>query len=258
MTGEQRREHILNLVAAGNAVSVSELARHWRVSEMTIRRDLAALAEAGLIARTHGGAIGVRKSALEFKFQDREERCSAEKRAIAEFMARQVREGMTISLDTGTTTLAVARALGPVKGLTILTTSLAVAWTLAAQDNVEVVLSGGTMRRTTPDLSGPVAEENIRRFHVNLAVVGADAVSRAGAFTNETGVAGITRALMETADRVALVVDHTKFSAVGFVRYASLSDFDTIVTDEGCPPDVRAWLGKCRAEVVFVPVRKCR
>jgi DeoR/GlpR family transcriptional regulator of sugar metabolism len=240
-------------VQAGR-VSVEALAGEFGVSVMTVRRDLAELARLGKVNRVHGGAIPSRAGMAEFSFREKATDMAEEKRAIARAVSVMIEPGMSVSLDTGTTTLEVARMLVGRARLRVLTTSLAIASVLHADQGIDLVLLGGTVRKNTPDLWGGITEENIRRFRSDLAVLGTDAISPSGAFTTDVPTSRVSRALMETAGRKVLVADHSKFSKTAFVRHAALSEMDLLVTDERCPQDVRAWLGEAAREVVYAPL----
>ena len=242
MTRTSRRNEILELATRTGEVSVTELAARFGVSVMTVRRDLSRLASAGRLSRTHGGAVApVRAGVIEFPFDPKVNGRTAAKQAIAREVAAMLSAGMAVSLDTGTTTLEVARALSRHAGpLTVLTTSLAIASALQRCESIELVLLGGTVRKYSPDLTGPLTEDNLKRFRVHFAILGADAVTPDGLFTTDVNVSRVSRAMIESAEKVVLTVDSTKFMKTAFVRCAPLSDVDRIVTDEECPADVRA------------------
>jgi DeoR/GlpR family transcriptional regulator of sugar metabolism len=254
MNTHNREEEILGLAVRDGEVSVDDLARRLGVSEMTIRRDLARLARAGRLNRTHGGAVLSRPAVIQFSFLEAENRHAAEKRAIAREAAQRVALGQSVALDTGTTTLEVARALAGVPGLTVLTSSLAIASVLHGRENLELVLLGGVARKHSPDLSGALTEQNAQLFRVHWAFLGADAVGPAGTFTTDFRVAGVSRALAARADRTVLVADHTKFHLTAFVRCVELTELDEVITDAGCAADVRAWLETAVPKVTYAPV----
>ena len=187
--------------------SVGVLAHRFGVTPMTIRRDLDALERQGMVLRTHGGAVLARPGIVEFRFAERRRTHASQKQAIARAVAGIVRPGMKITLDTGTTTLEVARAIAGVPEITVLTTSLAIASVLYACEHIELVLMGGTVRKNDPDLSGVLTEQNLRCFHVDLAVLGADAVSAEGVYTTDMGIARGSQAMMVGAQRKVLVAD---------------------------------------------------
>jgi len=252
MTKLARHARILEIAAQEGGVSVTELARQMGTSLMTIRRDLEELAKGGKLRRTHGGGIPVEPDVARFHFSRKQHICSAQKRAIAREAASLVKPGMAVSLDTGTTTLAVARELSGIKGLTVLTSSLPVASVLHQRAECDLVLLGGAARRNSPDLVGPLTEDNLKRFRVNLAIMGADAITRDGSFANDTGVARICRAMAENAEGVVLVADSSKFGRTAFARCLGLDEIDHLITDDGCSPASEVWLREAVAEVTLV------
>jgi DeoR/GlpR family transcriptional regulator of sugar metabolism len=162
-----------------------------------------------------------------------------------------IQPGMTVSLDTGTTTLEVARRLPAIGRLTVLTSSLAIASVLHAGASIELILLGGAVRKDSPDMEGPLTEDNLKRFHVNLAVLAADAVTPAGIYVDTVGIARIAEAILRGAARKVLVADHSKFERAAFVRYAGVDEVDAVVTDGACPPATRAWLKPVARDVIY-------
>jgi len=248
-----RQENILAFLAGREEVSVAELTAHFHVAAMTIRRDLSHLAEQGLIARTHGGALLAAPSVVAFAFQQRRQTQMAQKLAIARAAVRMVKPGMNVILDTGTTTLEVARALGDVPGLKVLTSSLAVASALLAHDDLELVLLGGTVSKGSPDLSGPLTEHNLAAFRADLAFVGADALDKRGFYTGIQEIASVSRAMIASAQHTILVADSSKFGNNAFVRIAGWEAIDHVIVDEGLPQQARTWVGKSIRNHTLVP-----
>ena len=246
-----RQKHIVQQVGETGAVSVAALARRFKVSTMTIRRDLEELYQAGRLARTHGGAVASRSGVAEFLFEKQAADSMVEKQAIAHEVRKRIRPGMTVALDTGTTTLEVARALADMADLTVLTTSLAIAAALHTEPGIEVVLLGGTMRRHSPDLCGPLAEDNLGRFHVDVAVIGADAVTEQGMFTSDLSISRITRAMAQRADTLILAAAADKFQRKALYLCVELDAVDCVVTSTMCPADVRRWLKGSGVTVVY-------
>ncbi len=238
-----RYEQIVAYVARHGEAQVAQLAQHFAVSAMTIRRDLAALEAQGRLTRTHGGAVLARETTVEFAFSEKERRYAAEKRAIAREVMNLLKPGMSISLDSGTTTLEVARLLSEVSGVTVLTSSLAIASVLYTQESIQLVLLGGTVRKGSPDLTGWLTEANLEQFHVDLAIVGADGVTRQGAYTRAVDQTRVCKALMAGAEKTVLAVDHSKLGTASFARVAPLHAFDSIISDQGASQEVRKWLG---------------
>jgi DeoR/GlpR family transcriptional regulator of sugar metabolism len=176
--GRQRR--ILDLLRERGECSVDELVRACGVSDMTIRRDLARLAGDGHVVRTHGGAAPAEQVSFEFQFLGRARENAAAKEQIAATAAGWVRDGQSVLLDSGSTTLAVARHLTSRRRLTVVTTSLPIAATLQPAAGVETLLLGGYVRRESPDLEGPLTEANLERLRAGVALLGADGIDARG------------------------------------------------------------------------------
>ena len=160
MLNEERRRAILATLNRDGRVLVTELARQFETSQVTIRKDLEILHSHGLVHRTHGGALPSREGALEDPtLREKEKLHRKEKLAIAAAAADLVKEGQVVILDSGTTTTAIARALREFQNLTIVTNAVNIAAELSGAA-VEVILTGGTLRKNSFSLVGPIAEEN--------------------------------------------------------------------------------------------------
>jgi DeoR/GlpR family transcriptional regulator of sugar metabolism len=248
-----RQTRIRERFAEQTGVSISELAREFTVSEMTIRRDLSALEEKSHIQRTHGGAVLTERMMLEFDYRDRREQNRAAKHAIAAAARKLVRPGQRLILDTGTTTLELATLLKDGHDLTVITPSLAVASELQHAAGVEVILLGGVIRRGSPDLTGPVTEHCLELFAADLAFQGADAIGTDGSIYNsDLRLARVDRLMRRVSRRCCVLADHTKIGRCALARSGSLGDADTFITDKGAPADVLKRFAKLGVEIVTV------
>ena len=250
-----RHEEILKVLRKRGESSVQVLAELFNVSVMTIRRDLMLLEQAGKLVRTHGGAVLSKSGIVEFAFERKGKKYAEEKQAIARAAASLVQPGMSISLDSGTTTLEIAKAIVGIDSLTVLTSSLAIASALYAHENIELVLLGGCARAGSPDLTGWLTEENAKQFHVDLAIVGADGVNQEGAFTTSVDVTRVCQAIMEGGEKSILAVDHSKFDKPSFAKFAALKDIDQIITDTGVSRATRKWLSKHAKHVTYAKTK---
>ncbi|MER7331383.1 MULTISPECIES: DeoR/GlpR family DNA-binding transcription regulator [unclassified Micromonospora] len=254
MLAQQRQAAILDRVRATGGVRVTDLAVEFGVSDMTIRRDLEALHERGLLAKVHGGAT-VAGSTDEPGFRAKSVRQLAEKAAIAGRAAELVRPGAAIALSAGTTTAELARRLVDVPGLTVVTNSLPVAEILHAggRPDQTVVLTGG-VRTPSDALVGPLAVGAIRSLHLDLLFLGVHGISeRAGFTTPNLMEAETDRALVAAADRLVVLADHTKWGTVGISSIVALSAAHVLVTDDRLPPEARRSLDDRVGELVVVP-----
>jgi len=229
----------MQMLARGGEVSVSDLAAHFAVTHMTIRRDLELLEAQDLVVRTHGGALMSRPAVVEFAFTERSRTNLAQKRAIGLHCASYVKPGMRLIMDTGTTTLEVARAISGLRNITVLTSSLPIAAALYHVDDINVILLGGTVRKSEPNLSGPLTEDNLKRFHADLAILGADALCTAGAYTTDLEVANVSRCMIEAAAESILVADSEKFRRDSFVKFAEWQEISRLITDPAITPEDR-------------------
>jgi DeoR/GlpR family transcriptional regulator of sugar metabolism len=203
---------------------------------MTVRRDIQALAARGLVTRVHGGAAAVSDhfTADEPEFKVKSALQPAEKRAIARAAAELVEPGSSVALSAGSTTYAVAEALSHVPRLTVITNSLPVADVLhsAAPPDTSVVLTGG-VRTPSDALVGPVALAVLRDLHVDWLFLGVHGMDvRAGLTTPNMSEAETDRAMIESAHRLVVVADHSKWGVVGLAAIAPISEVDILVTDD--------------------------
>jgi DeoR/GlpR family transcriptional regulator of sugar metabolism len=252
MLARQRQALILAAVRATGGARVSELVERLGVSDMTVRRDIEALAARGLVTRVHGGATTAGSSVDEPGFAAKSGLRTAAKRAIATAAAALVEPGASVALSAGTTTHAVAAVLAGIPRLTVVTNSLRVAEVFheAARDDLTVVLTGG--ERTPSDaLVGPVAVAALRHLHVDWLLMGVHGMDAEAGFTTPNLVEAETnRALVRCARQVAVVADNSKWGVVGLSTIATLDEVDVVVTDDALPPDARRTLeDHCRVVV---------
>ncbi|MDT5032097.1 MAG: hypothetical protein QOC94_2268 [Actinoplanes sp.] len=255
MLAQQRQAAILDRVRAAGGVRVSELASEYGVSDMTIRRDLESLADRGLLAKVHGGATTVSPgSAHEPGFAAKSVRQRAEKAAMAMRAATLVSPGDAIALSAGTTTAGLAQRLVDVPSLTVVTNSIPVAdiFYRAGRPDQTVVLTGGT--RTPSDaLVGPVAVAAIGRLHLDMLFLGVHGMSeRAGYTTPNLMEADVNRALVEAAERLVVLADHTKWGTVGISSIVPLDRADVVITDDFLDETARALLAEQVDELMVV------
>ncbi len=245
MLARQRQGRILEWVRQAGAVRVAELVRELGVSEMTVRRDLAALAERGFIDKVHGGAAPVRSSALlEPGFAAKSTLQPAEKAAIAAEAATLVAPGMAIGLSAGTTTAVLARRLAEVPGLTVVTNSprVADAFTEARSQGQTLVLTGG-VRTPSDALVGPFALAVLERVHLDLVVLGTHGMEPRAGFTSPNLLEAETnRAMVAAGQRLVIVADHTKWGLVALSSFARLDQADVLISDSGLDAEARAAL----------------
>ncbi|MFG2501010.1 DeoR/GlpR family DNA-binding transcription regulator [Streptomyces sp. NPDC048441] len=248
LLAEQRRALILDEVRRRGGVRVNELTRKLGVSDMTVRRDLDALARQGVLEKVHGGAVPVvEASTHEPGFEAKSGLELTAKEDIARTAASLVAPGTAIALSGGTTTYALAHHLLDVPDLTVVTNSVRVADVFHSaqrssgqrQGAATVVLTGG-VRTPSDSLVGPVADQAIGALHFDVLFLGVHGISaEAGLSTPNLAEAETNRRLVQSARRVIVVADHTKWGTVGLSSFATLEQVDTLVTDPGLPAQAR-------------------
>ncbi|GAA3223591.1 DeoR/GlpR family DNA-binding transcription regulator [Dactylosporangium siamense] len=255
MLAQQRQTAILDLVRRHGGVRVSQLVRQFGVSDMTIRRDLEALADRGLVDKVHGGAtIAGPGSTEEPGFDAKSVRQRNEKAAIVERAAKLIEPHTAVALSAGTTTAALAAHLVDVPGLTIVTNSIPVADTLyhAGRPDQTVVLTGG-IRTPSDALAGPVAEAAIGSLNVDVLFLGVHGMSpRTGFTTPNLMEAGTNRLMVSAARRLVVLADHTKWEMVGIATITPLDEADILITDIGLAAEARVQLAERVGELIVV------
>lgn len=233
MTAGHRRQQIEQKLKREGEVEFAGLAAEFGVSEMTIRRDLEALESQGVSRRVRGGAIAIGNAGAEPPYDIRASHASSAKSHIAEATRALLAAGETVIIDSGSTALAVAKALrGHDLGLTILTPSLLVAGHLHDEPNTTIYVTGGQLRAAELSLVGPTAEESFARFNADVFIMGVAGIdARAGVTDYHYGEAHVKRAGMQSARRTIVVADAEKLGHVQLISIADFSEIDSIVTD---------------------------
>jgi len=250
---EERRRAILDLLNHQGRVLVTELSRQFETSQVTIRKDLEILHAHGLVHRTHGGALPSREGALEDPtLREKEKLHHHEKLRIAECAVEKVKEGQVLILDSGTTTTAIARSLRNFQNLTIITNAVNIAAELSGTA-VEVILTGGTLRKNSFSLVGPIAEETLRRLSADILFLGVDGFDvHFGLSTPNLLEAKVNRVMVEIAKKTVAVCDSSKFGRRSLSLIAPTSALQEVITDRGVPKsDLRA-LKQAGVEVTLV------
>ena len=237
MLAVERRRLIAESIRSRGVVSVAEMAQALGTTEITLRRDLRSMAKDGLVVRTHGGAVLPSALGHEPSYSEKARQAGAEKAAIAELAANMVRPGEAILLGPGTTTLALARLLGRSPELTVVTNSLLVAQALMDAPHVEVILTGGTLRRSIHALIGPAAEESVRSLRASQAFLSGNGFSaERGLSTPSPLVAAMDRALAGAAQQVVVLADHTKIGQETMCQTVPAARVHTLITDSRARP----------------------
>ena len=253
LLNEERRRAIVEVLQREGRVLVADLARKFKTSQVTIRKDLEILHSNGQIHRTHGGALPAREGVLQDPtLREKQKLHHEEKLRIAAAAAQLVSEGQVIILDSGTTTTEIARALRNFENLTIVTNAVNIAAELATS-SVEVILTGGTIRKNSFSLVGPIAEETLHRLHADLLFLGVDGFDvNYGLSTPNLQEAKVNRMMVEVARRTVAVCDSSKFGRRSLSLIVPPRAIHQVITDRGIgKADVRT-LKKRGIEVTLV------
>ncbi len=256
MLAQQRQASILDRVRRQGGARVADLVRVLGVSDMTIRRDIEVLAERGLVAKVHGGAVAVEGTTDEPGYAAKVEQQRIEKNAIARAAAVLVKPGSAVGISAGTTTAALAREIVDVPELTVVTNSVPVADVFYhhGRPDQTVVLTGGT--RTPSDaLVGPVAQHAAERLNLDMLFLGVHGMSvRAGFTTPNLSEADTNRALISSARHLVVLADHTKWDMIGIATIAQLTDAHVLVSDSGLPSAAHDDLAEHVGELIIAEV----
>ena len=253
MLNEERRRAILDLLNHQGRVLVTELSRQFETSQVTIRKDLEILHAHGLCtARTEAlcprakERSKIRRCARKKSFTIRKNCASPKQRP------QKVKEGQVLILDSGTTTTAIARALRNFQNLTIITNAVNIAAELAGTA-VEVILTGGTLRKNSFSLVGPIAEETLRRLSADILFLGVDGFDvHFGLSTPNLLEAKVNRVMVEVAKKTVAVCDSSKFGRRSLSLIAPPSALQEVITDRGAPKSDLRTLKQAGIEVTLV------
>ena len=247
-----RHPDILDIARREGRVTVEDLADRFGVTVQTIRRDLSDLADAGRLQRVHGGAI-LPSGTTNIGYEDRRGLYAVEKQAIAEVCAAQIPNGASVFLNIGTSTEAVARALLHHSRLLVVTNNMNVANILAGNPKAEVIVTGGTLRRSDGGLVGHLASDSIRQFKFDIAVIGCSALDQDGDVLDfDFQEVTVSQTVLAQARRSILVADQSKFQRTAPARIVSLAALDMFITDKPLADVLAAKCAAWKTDVVVV------
>lgn len=234
-----RRRAIAEYVAQHGNVSVTELAEAFDVSVMTVHRDLDELEAGGQVRKFRGGATAQPSSVFESNIAYRLTANQREKQALARHLRTLVEPGTSVMLDDSTTILALAKQLGDVTPLTVVTNYMETIRLLSGMPGVRLIALGGEYDASHDSFLGVACVDAIEAVSTDLVIVSTSAISDRFAFHQEQEIVAVKRAMLRAGRRKVLALDHTKLTRVALHRVAPLEDFDLIVVDELTPgPDV--------------------
>lgn len=254
MYSEERKQKILELIQSSGSMSTSELAKSVGASPITLRKDLAILESMGLVKRTHGGAISKSlESRMELSFSEKTNFNLEEKVRIARRASEMIQVGDSIMLDAGTTTLQIAKHLKDKIDIHVLTNSVYNLLELAESPGIEVSLTGGSLRKISRSLIGPLAISSLKNVHAGKLFLGATGVSIEKGLTSPNMIEAQTKsAMIRAADTVILVADHSKFGKTALGKFGEIEEVQILITDEKAPSEVIERIRQKGIEVIQV------
>jgi DeoR/GlpR family transcriptional regulator of sugar metabolism len=253
-----RMARILERLNEGGSVSVTDIAREFGVSDMTVRRDLAELERDGLLERVHGGAVGLKRGPLtviddvEPMFEARARQNADRKERIAQAAARHVAGRKSLALDLGSTVLAAARAIvqaGPDPQLRAFSNSLRVGQ-LMARAGVATYMCGGLIRAEEMSLTGKEAVDGFSRYYFDAVLLGASGMTADGVFDYSPEEVAVKTVFLQQSVECVLLLDSTKFRRISTVLIATLREISTLITDAPPPPELAAVLAESGVRVI--------
>mgnify|MGYP000845395969 FL=1 len=233
-----RKADILDDLLENGYRSVPDLALAFGVDASTIRRHLARLEKLNLVQRTHGGALPIRHA--DTPFAVKQSLHTSEKVAIGTAMAARIEDGQTVLLDSGSTTLEVAKRL-TARGLTIVTNDLRIGLEVANRQLGHLVMLGGELLPSVYTLHGPATLRHLADIRVSVAVFSADSVMADGVFNSNAHEVELKRKMRDISSRSFLVADSSKFCRESLYKVFDLDNFDAVLTDTGISPKVAGW-----------------
>jgi DeoR family transcriptional regulator of aga operon len=251
----ERREQIIQRLRAQGSVQVNDLSHLYGVSTVTIRNDLAFLEKQGIAVRAYGGALICEGNmpGAEPSVEDKSSLNTAVKRSIAQAAAALVKPGHRIILDSGTTTYEIARMLRQHTDVIAMTNGMNVANALLEAEGVELLMTGGHLRRQSQSFYGDQAEQSLQNYHFDLLFLGVDAIDLdRGVSTHNEDEARLNRKMCEVAERIIVVTDSSKFNRSSLHKIIDTQRIDMIIVDEGIPAESLEGLRKSGIEVVLV------
>lgn len=251
----ERREQIIQRLRQQGSVQVNDLSLLFGVSTVTIRNDLAFLEKQGIAVRAYGGALICEPgtSPAEPSVEDKSALNAAVKRSIARVAAALIKPGHRIILDSGTTTYEIARMLRQHTEIIAMTNGMNVANALLEAEGVELLMTGGHLRRQSQSFYGDQAEHALQNYHFDMLFLGVDAIDlERGVSTHNEDEARLNRRMCEVAERIIVVTDSSKFNRSSLHKIIDTQRIDMIIVDDGISLESLEGLRKSGVEVVLV------
>ncbi len=243
----ERKGEIIRILSNADYVTVDEFSRQLGVSKVTIRSDLSELEQRGLLFRTHGGAM-IPEHGNTREITNTLKEFEKEKRLIGAAAAKLIDENSTIIVDSGSTTVNVVRYLSE-KNITMVTNSLPALDIAKADQSLEVILIGGSLRRSTMGCIGPISNVCVSQIHADVMFLGARGYTNESIYCTNLVESEIKKAMMKVSDKVVFLADSSKYGKKAFATLSIWDDIDVFVTDR-IEPSLRDRLENRGIEVI--------
>lgn len=238
MNQQQRQEAIVELVRHQGYATIEQLTEHFSVTPQTIRRDLNALAEDGLLRRVHGGA-GLESSTVNTSYSTRKTLNLDAKKRIATLLAQQIPDHASLFINIGTSNEVVAEALLDHHGLEVITNNLKVAAILQHKEDFSLIVAGGQVRARDGGIIGEATIDFINQFKVDYGIIGISGIDEDGSLLEfDYQEVRVAQAIIRNSRQVFLVADHSKFHRNPVVRQGNISQLDALFTDRRPPESI--------------------
>lgn len=249
----ERRSYILEVLEKNGQVDVRSLSKKFKVSEVTIRKDLNYFEKKNILMRSRGGAFKQTIVGDDMSVFERRKQNIHLKKKIGMAAVNMIGNGETVLFDSGTTIMELVKCISKRSEITAITNAIDIAYRLADYPKIKVIVPGGILRRNSLSLVGEQAANTLKDFYCDKCFIGADGIDiDKGLLTTNIEEAQLMRINIKNAEKVIALVDSSKFQSKGVMTVAGLNEIDMIVTDRGLPDELRKQLNILKIEVLIV------
>ena len=251
MLSLERQDEIMEILNRNKSATVEELAAELFVSGATIRRDLRAMEEKGLIKRSHGGAMPFKSSAEESAFAIREQENTGAKRSIANLAVRLIKNGDSLFFDSSTTSGLIIPMLNNFKYLSVTTTGLRNALLLSQTNNVKIYIAGGQIQNHSNSIIGTDTMDYISRIHADISLISCSGVDLKNGFTDASiEQAKLKQQMRKNSNKVAMLCDSTKINKTFLCTDFYFDEIDYFITEKALPQEYMEKISRTKCKVI--------
>jgi DeoR family transcriptional regulator of aga operon len=249
----ERRKNILQQINKEGQVFVHELSKEFNVSEVAIRNDLQQLEKKNLLIRARGGAIKAEGGVgIDYHLSEKDKLHSEEKERIGKKAVQMIKEHDTIIIDSGTTTMEIAKNLGQTEDITVICNALNIISQLLQFKNINLIIPGGYLRRNSLSMVGPLADKNLQNLYVDKVFMGVDGFDpRYGIYTPNIEEAYFNEIMIKVSREVIVVCDSSKFLRRSLAYICGINKIHYVITDDGIRESDRKLLEDSGIKVII-------